>query len=82
MLPVAQILSVIDPPLHPAVAFVSPEYTFRMGLRLKTRGPIRHDGVLLGDAWVLTKRINKPGPLDRDQIERIDRMLATQLPPR
>lgn len=82
VLPIAQILNGIDPPLHPAVVFVSPEYTFRMGLRLKTRGPIRHDGVLLGDAWGLTKEMNKPGLLGTDTIQRVDELLATTLPPR
>jgi hypothetical protein len=53
-----------------------------MGLRLKTRGPIRHDGVLLGDAWGLTKEMNKPGLLGTDTIQRVDELLATTLPPR
>jgi Nuclease-related domain len=82
VLPIAQMLMGFEPPIHPAVVFVSPEYKFRMGLRLKIRGPIRHDGVLLGDAWGLTKRMNKPGLIDKDRIQSIHELLASKMPSR
>jgi Nuclease-related domain len=79
VIPIAQVLADRTIPVHPAMAFIEGEFTFKTALKIRARGGLMHDGVLLHGPRGVIREINQDGPLDQPAISRIAVLLDSRL---
>jgi hypothetical protein len=82
MMSVDQIVGDHAVPVHPVLAVIASECSFRTGLRFLRGKPIRHERVWICPPYLLPKLIKGPGPLDPTKVVEIARLLDEAMAPR
>jgi len=82
VIPVAQLLGDKSVPIKPALVFIEGDWSDTSAARILANRPYQHLSVWISWPRAIWKKINEPGPLDKDAIKRIGADLDTSLPPR
>jgi hypothetical protein len=82
VIPVAQVIGDKSVPIRQALVFIEGDWSKVPAARMLTSRPYQHLGVLISWPKALWKKINEPGPLDEDTIQRLGALLDKTLRPR
>lgn len=82
VIPVAQLLSDISIPIHPALVFIDGEWSHSSAARILANRPYQHLGVWISWPKSIWEKINEPGPLGVETVKRIGSQLDAALRPR
>lgn len=82
VIPVAQIIEDRSVPINPALVFIEGDWSSTSTARILASKPYQHLRVWISWPKAIWKKINEPGPLDADAIERIGARLDASLRPR
>lgn len=82
VIPVAQVIGDKAVPIHQALVFIEGDWGNISATRILTSRPYQHLGVWITWPKAIWKKINEPGLLDKDAIERLGTLLDGQLRPR
>jgi hypothetical protein len=82
VIPLAQVVDDPSIPIHPALVFIEGDWSGAVLPRFIMGKPYKHEGVYISGPKVLIKKINEPGPLDAESINRLASKLDSALKPR
>jgi len=82
VIPVAQIIDDRSVPIHPVLAFIEGDWSFKSFPGLLINKPRKHEGVWISPPKMLGEMINQRGPLSTDMVRRLGARLDEALKPR
>lgn len=82
VIPVAQVIGDKSVPISPALIFIEADWGNVSAARFLTSRPYRHLGVWISWPKAIWKKINAPGPLGEETIQRLGALLDLKLKPR
>ena len=82
VIPVAQVVGDKSVPIRQALVFIEGDWSNVSATRMLTNRPYQHLGVWISWPKAVLKKINEPGPLDEDTIQRLGALLDETLRPR
>lgn len=82
VIPVAQVIGDKSVPISQALVFIEGDWGSTSATRFLTNRPYQHLGVWISWPKAIWKKINEPGTLDKDDLQRLGALLDEQLRPR
>ena len=82
VIPVAQIVADRSVPINPALVFIEGDWKLSVTARHLLKRPYKHEGVWISPPRLLAKIIKEPGPLDKETVTEVGRVLDSRLKPR